>query len=240
MKRPARVSLQLPESLHQRLNSYALAASAAGVSLVALAHPSEARIIYTRTHHVIGPGESYMLDLNRDGKTDFIIRNNNLASSLYYSWRKLSARPEIRDNAISAIFNTSNLRTLAYAFDRGARIGPYFRYFGAKVILASLISDRHNHEGGLGYWLGVKDHYLGLACNIHGKTHYGWARLSVDLSLPLQLAATVTGYAYETIPNKPILTGKTTGSDALEGASLGALAAGSAAPSTVRKKAGTE
>jgi hypothetical protein len=40
--------------------------------------------------------------------------------------------------------------------------------------------------------------------------------------------ALLTGYAYETIPNKPIITGKTKGPDAITLApgSLGALAAG--------------
>jgi hypothetical protein len=34
-------------STHQRLNSYALAASAAGVSVLALARASEAKVVYT-------------------------------------------------------------------------------------------------------------------------------------------------------------------------------------------------
>jgi hypothetical protein len=43
-----------------------------------------------------------------------------------------------------------------------------------------------------------------------------------------RLNAILTGYAYETIPNKPIITGKISGPDVmtLEPGSLGALAAG--------------
>jgi hypothetical protein len=72
-----------------------------------------------------------------------------------------------------------------------------------------------------------KDRYLGLGFQITGKTHYGWARLNVKVS-KTAISATLTGYAYETIPNKPIIAGKTHGKDviALEPASLGALAAG--------------
>lgn len=40
MKRRARVPSHLPESLHKRLNAYALAASAAGVGMLALTPPS--------------------------------------------------------------------------------------------------------------------------------------------------------------------------------------------------------
>jgi hypothetical protein len=52
-QRPARRPSQLPESLHKRLNAYALAASAAGVGLLALAQSAEAEIVYTKTHHVV-------------------------------------------------------------------------------------------------------------------------------------------------------------------------------------------
>jgi hypothetical protein len=75
----------------------------------------------------------------------------------------------------------------------------------------------------------VQDHYLGLAFTIRGKLHYGWARLNVSVGRrPLRINTKLTGYAYETIPNKPIITGKTKGPDVitLERGSLGALAAG--------------
>jgi hypothetical protein len=45
---------------------------------------------------------------------------------------------------------------------------------------------------------------------LNGKTHYGWARLSVQASKDrFTLTATLTGYAYETIPGKSIVAGKT-------------------------------
>ena len=75
-----------------------------------------------------------------------------------------------------------------------------------------------------GQWWDAQDKFLGLKFHIKGNVHYAWARFSVTNSLKVTLA----GYAYETIPNKPIITGKTKGSDviALEPGSLGALAAG--------------
>ena len=74
MKRP-RVPSQVSESLHQRLSAYALAASAAGVGVLALAHPAEARVVYTKAHHVIRAGDIYYLDLNHDGVVDFLFQN---------------------------------------------------------------------------------------------------------------------------------------------------------------------
>jgi len=44
-----------------------------------------------------------------------------------------------------------------------------------------------------------------------GKLHYGWARLNVTIKnkggVP-EITGLLTGYAYETIPNKPIIAGK--------------------------------
>ena len=80
-----------------------------------------------------------------------------------------------------------------------------------------------------GHWVNVKNRYLGLKFQIKGKTHYGWARLSVQAIS--QISATLTGYAYETIANKPIIAGKTNGPDVItvQPASLGHLAAGASA-----------
>jgi hypothetical protein len=63
-----------------------------------------------------------------------------------------------------------------------------------------------------GPWANVKDRYLGLEFKIKGKIHYGWARLSVTVS-KTTITATLTGYAYETIANKPIIAGRTKGPD---------------------------
>jgi hypothetical protein len=77
---------------------------------------------------------------------------------------------------------------------------------------------------------------------IKGKKHFGWARLSVSRA-PYQVV--LTGYAYETIANKPIVAGKTEGLEEASAlpatsneqpASLGVLATGSSALSIWRRK----
>ena len=63
-----------------------------------------------------------------------------------------------------------------------------------------------------GNWARVTNRYLGLKFKINGKTHYGWARLSVQISSDYrQITATLTGYAYETIAGKSIKAGQTKG-----------------------------
>lgn len=78
--------------------------------------------------------------------------------------------------------------------------------------------------------------YLGFKFLVDGEVHYGWARVNVKANF-LHLSATLIGYAYETVANRPILTGFTHGtmdesSDASQEAqpptagSLGQLAIG--------------
>ena len=47
--------------------------------------------------------------------------------------------------------------------------------------------------------------YPGLKFNVTGELQYGWARLSVVIDVRDHITATLPGYAYETIPNKPII-----------------------------------
>jgi hypothetical protein len=217
-QRPARRPSQLPESLHKRFNAYALAASAAGVGLLALAHSAEAKIVYTKTHHVITNHERiYYVDLNHGGVTDFTLSiytgctgNNSFASLL----------------AVGAQSNeVQGADGLAYALPRGARIASKVPLLGRGVMAYAFAGG--GNTGSRGDWVNVANRYLGLKFSIRAKIHYGWARLTVKAT-GASITATLTGYAYETIPNKPIIAGETKGRDAITVGpdSLGALAAG--------------
>jgi hypothetical protein len=77
MERTHRTPSNLSESLHRQLNSYALAASAAGVSLLALAQPAEGRIVYTKTKCLFGAGQGHSceIDLLNNGVSEFGVRS---------------------------------------------------------------------------------------------------------------------------------------------------------------------
>ena len=112
----------------------------------------------------------------------------------------------------------------ASALYRGAKIGPGQAFYGRK---GAIMAWRQCPVGCTrclsgGEWWDVTNRFLGLKFKIKGKTHYGWARLSVHLN-GTNITSTLTGYAYETIPNKPIITGKT---KEAAPATLGALAMG--------------
>jgi hypothetical protein len=78
--RSARVAADLSASVHHQLNMYVLAASAAGVGMLALAQAANAKIIYTPAHHVIRKNGHLNIDLNHDGAPDFTVFNSQFFS----------------------------------------------------------------------------------------------------------------------------------------------------------------
>ena len=225
--RRLRMAAELGESTEQRLTAYALAASATGVGFLALAAPAEAKIIYRNTHHVIGRNTSYRLDLNQDRKTDFTFQNTESGGTCgtdfcipYFA--KLAAKPAPGNGAAGFVIGSV---PWAFALKGGARIGPSQYFRGAWMATANGYPGSSSSKSGS--WVNVKNRYLGLQFKIGGKIHYGWARLSVEVQ-NFAITAKLTGYAYETIPNKPIIAGQTKGKDAasMPLTSLGHLAIG--------------
>jgi hypothetical protein len=225
--RPRRTA-QLSKSLNQQLNMYALAATAAGVGWLASVQPAEARIIYTKAHLVIPPGMAYGIDLTHDGFDDFQIDNLYRTSQSYPPDVELFALGNFKGDAVAGLFKSRSNTSYAYALFRGAKIGPSRKFSGGDML------GTYNSRV-FGKWDNVRDRYLGLHLQIKGKVYFGWARLSVSFVHP-RIAAVLTGYAYETIPNKPIIAGKTKGPDVttVSPASLGHLAAGASAIPALR------
>jgi len=83
-----------------------------------------------------------------------------------------------------------------------------------------------------GQWQNISSrHFLGVKFLINGETHFGWLRFSMANAI----GATLTGYAYETFANKPIIAGVGNDGKMLPAThpqhpagSLGRLAAGAA------------
>jgi hypothetical protein len=225
MKRTPRKPSNLSDSLHRQLGSYATAAGAAGVGLLALAQPAKAKIVYTPAHVTLG---SYNLDLDQDGLTDFTFQSYCNCTA-YHDWGSwLTVGPAQSKNQIWGS------GSYAGALKRGVRIGPGGKFSPGKKLIVSVLPYSSNSHG---LWRNEQNHYLGLQFVSQGKTHYGWARMNVSV-WNYQFSALLTGYAYETVPNKPIIAGKTKGPDVItvEPASLGHLARGAAAIRAWRKE----
>ena len=227
MKRPARVPLQLSESLHQRLNAYALVASAAGVGMLALAPPAGARIIYTPAH--VECSDLCVVDLNHDGRTDLIVSNDatTSATSCAFVSGAVASAFESRYGGRNAIVGKGTSWRFLSALPAGVRIGAATDSFGNMAVRKP---NGCNHTTAFtGPWAnggkGVKNRYLGLKFYFKKQAHYGWLRFNVVVHRQQYPAfqVTLTGYAYETIPNKPIIAGQQHGKDE---ATLGRLAHG--------------
>jgi hypothetical protein len=228
-----RASISLNRRLDHRLLGYAAAATAAGVGTMALVQPSHAEVVYTPTNQLIKLNTTLSLDLNNDGVTDFFIRN------LYEVCVETSARKECSnfiDQSLqvtpAALNGVGAGPRWAPALPAGQKVGPGGR-FAAVGTMEFCNTSLSRGPYSSGPWRNKKDRYLALAISIDGEMHYGWARLSVGMNKPCKVEAVLTGYAYETVAGKPILTGATSDNDKVAGEghsnlTIGAMALGSA------------
>ena len=228
--RRGRAMTQLRAGLERSLSAYAAAASAAGVSLLALSPSAEAKVVYTPAHTSIPfKGAPVPLDLNHDGVVDFSFRNYSVSAGGGNGAFILNGSNK-GSNAMWGRGADFSYGVFASALRAGFVVGPnksYFQKANRGLMCESGWDGFSQATATYGQWLYAERRYLGLKFTIGSEFHYGWARFNVA---PSQggLQATLTGHAYETVPNKPIVTGKTKGPDVVifEPASLGRLAQG--------------
>jgi hypothetical protein len=240
---------RLNARLDNSLSAYATAAGAAGVSLLVFAIPAEAKIVYTPASINIPANGSWIpIDLNHDGTADFSFSRDFFPftdGSVSY----MDARAGGRGNAIWGRGYSGRSQARKFAPPKGGSIGgfaaalhagfkvrpnkSYFQEGTNQWLMARRAASHRSVDttNTAGQWNYTQHRYLGLKFMIDGKIHYGWARVNWETSK-------VTGYAYETIPNKPIIAGKTKGPDVIkwEPATLGRLAQGASGISAWREK----
>lgn len=223
-----RTVARLGAKLDKNLLAYAAAASAAGVGMLAAAQPAPAKIVYTKANTPITlNGGAIPLDLNNDGIADFAFYNSMTTLGGKAGGVKkpegahgaaLTVGPVQKSNAIWEV--SSQSRSCAAALPKGKRVGAKAPFAAKYLVMASTHGSYSTNGWAVGPWLKVQNAYLGLKFVIHGKIHFGWARINFNGTGATDY---ITGYAYETIANKPIITGRTKGP-----ATLGALARGAA------------
>jgi hypothetical protein len=190
--RTTRTSAPLNPKLTKNLAAYIAAAGAAGVALVATP-AAEAKIVYTPANTHLYNG-TFPIDLNNDGVADISLIAAFQGYSFYQTFLHVSPAA---GNAVAGV------AAGAADLPSGARIGPNAAFDTAVQLIESR-SRCHGSYCYTGAWGNGAKGYLGIKFQINGQTHYGWVRLSIG-----RLPATLTGFAYETIPNKPIIAGKT-------------------------------
>jgi hypothetical protein len=263
-----RTESTLNPNLSRRLMAYATAAGAAGVGALALVKPAEAKIVYTRVNKPLNYGVT-ILDLNNDGTPDFgfcIDDTGSSASTSCVLARHRAAKGPLGKHPPSPFEQTvgifapaakakqnqiwggqGSLGASAYALPAGVTVGGKLKFTPGSRLMAFCFEA--SSSTCRGPWSTAPHRYLGLRFVLGGKVHYGWARLNVTWNLTDGEHATLTGYAYETIPNKSIITGDIVGPvkqepDGVRGvsttsrapASLGLLATGAEGMVASRKK----
>src|SRR5579862_158636 len=234
----SRKTLQISDFLNRRLTAYAEVASAAGVSVLALAGASEAKVVYTETYEVTH-GFPLYIDLNHDGIKDFLLRTMFYRGSSGIEVGLSASGYRNADNVVAGKRVNSGsgyFLSAASALPAGARIGPNGNFSVRSPLMAvelfNGVGSQYSDQGPwAGKGAGVRNRYLGLKFVVDGEVHYGWARLSVTLGHHRQsddVSGTLTGYAYETDPEKPIIAGRITGPDVItvQPETLGGLALG--------------
>jgi hypothetical protein len=203
------------------------------VGVLVLAHSAEAKVVYTAANTKITPDHTIPLDLNHDGIVDFGFRDVYRRSHPYGVDHTgvLSALPGNPANKIEGYSRTNG--NYASALRAGASIGLNARFTtGSNRMEEAFIDTGRNRQlnsSCFSTWPSGQTRYLGLQFSVNGEVHFGWARLKVTCDA-LHVLATLTGYAYETAANKPIIAGQTAGLD--EESSVGP----DAAPSVPARK----
>jgi len=219
-REPARLTGKLDASLF----TYAIAATAAGVGMMA-PQAAEATVVATPANIAVPHGGGIIqFDINRDGQMDFGLSwGSHLPAPGHHrktcssncpppSTSALTVVPaqltnEVWQSGSKAGFGGSSIYCAA-ALAPGRRVGPaarftagnkglfwYYAFFGGNVSAC-----RWGQKAPRDSYMGVK--FLDTG----GNLHYGWVRVSIGGG-----NVTITGYAYETTANMGINTGVTHG-----------------------------
>ncbi len=204
-----RTQTPLAPRLDKRLLTYSAAATAAGVGLLAASPNAEAKIVYTAANMTIPVNTGLVsFDLNNDGIPDFAFYN-----STYFGGRRFPLGLYRADLAIDPLNPANEVWTVesqsvgcAAALPAGAKVGPGAPFQPNTAPMWQDAGDYTNQFSARCPWH-EKRHgaFLGLKFVINGQTHYGWAHVTQGTTTVLN------GYAYETVPNQAIDTGKTSG-----------------------------
>jgi hypothetical protein len=221
--RQKREPSRLTGKLDASLLTYAIAAAAAGVGMVT-PQVAEAEVVATAANITVpNSGELIQIDINRDGQMDFglswaavVVPGQHRKTCSMNCPPPVSSMLRVEPTeAANEVWQTGSKAGVvgasiycAAALGAGRRVGPaaafapgnkaMFWYYGNFATNESACPWRGTHPPKP--YLGVK--FLDTS----GNVHYGWVRISRGAG-----GVTITGYAYETTPNRSIDTGVTHG-----------------------------
>jgi hypothetical protein len=231
---------QLPESLNRKLNAYALAAAAAGVTVVASAMPAEGAPICKTVSATILQSNTFPLNPANAAFAPFNVAQTTM-STLLSTFRRTTTPPLsgltsfwwnrgfFTPNTAGAevLLGTNNLPAKVAPgsaigpggkFGKGASYGLLFTY-GRGNFSVRAGGTSQKHRGNLSL---VHENFVGFQFSDAGQLHYGWARLTVSFHAGRYVAHPLTAleisvYGYETTPNTAIAAGSCSAEQASNG-----------------------
>jgi hypothetical protein len=156
--------------------------------------------------------DTFNLDLNGDGTTDFLIQAARQRGRYPESPRPsyVGITPQGSNAFITTTLNTVKKLVLSDPISSGqAWHNTTFQYLKQHVAIFM------NPPTNTGQWDSVVDGYIGLQLINGGQTYYGWVRMDVTVSTS-SASMTIKDYAYNSIPNQPILAGQTSTTGIIE------------------------
>jgi len=228
--RQKREPARLTGKLETNLFTYAIAASAAGVGLMALSQAAEAKVIATQANIVVPiNGGLVQFDINGDGVPDFGLSAttflNTFTGGVRHAGKPLLGGVfgghlrVVPAQAANEVGVHGSIGTTPCAADlhAGVRIGPAFAFDQNTILMAGIIGTGcAGSSQAYCNWKGSHppEPFLPVKfTDTSGLVHYAWVRISVQQSDTTHFNATITGYAYETTPNMHIFAGATGGAD---------------------------
>ncbi len=192
---------------------------------------AKAQIIYTdvipdSTMYCNAPtlpcNKTYNLDLNNDANNDFILKShawNFMVGGIPYD-NGVSVSP-LNGNAVKDTLVSSDTVSIPLQLNAVIDNNLLSQQSWQTSGLNSMKNTAWNGSGhGMGHsshglWDNLSDYYLGLRLLQSGQTYYGWIRLRVDVTTGYA-SIIIRDYAYNSIPNQPILAGQTIATGIIE------------------------
>jgi hypothetical protein len=247
---------ELSESLQRRLNSYALAASAAGVAVLACAPPAEGAPVCHILKDTLSNTRNISFNPAGQARPPFQIAQTTYWSGTtygqYFWWNRGFLTPNSKNANVLLGSNGYPASVLQGGsigpggkFGKGGSYGLLFSYGrGTRFSTKYGGGTKLKHRGNLNF--SKSENYFGFEFSLGGKTHYGWLRVHVTFfhsrgDIRTQTITHLDAYGYENTPNTAIAAGSCSNAAEIDTmavtrkGSLGILALGSEGLSLWRK-----
>ena len=163
---------------------------------------ANAQIVYTDLNpdqaffcSLNGCFQEYELDLDNDGSNDFTLSASGDSPCGPWSRKRMVAAGTHKQNEI---VNTSNYPSQLILGDTISSLSQW--------CIGGALAQYNNCGAPDGNWTGTG--YLGLKLSKKGSDYFGWVSLGISVN-PYNCSFTVYGYAYNSVPDKPITAGQT-------------------------------